>query len=254
MAHNRAVADALQAALAEHIRLNTPVRSIERVAAVTSDSCDAGRRPTFRVAARDGTVFEARHVVVALPPALAVHAIEFTPPLDAELRDVAARTPVWFGAMRKAVALFDEPWWTAHGLAGSAVARHGVAREWHNHASDEHAALFAFAPLPRPGQPDQLDDAALRAQLHTLFGDDVAPTLVRIQRWPDEEFTSPPGVGALTAYKLFGHAVFQRSYDGLTFASTETADEYAGHVEGALRSAARVASQLTAEFGGKLQP
>jgi len=65
----------------------------------------------------------------------------------------------------------------------------------------------------------------------------------------DQPFTSPPGVENLTDYRTYGHSLFrQAAMDGrLHWASTETATDAPGHVQGALSAAARVAADIAVQ-------
>ncbi|MFB7333215.1 FAD-dependent oxidoreductase [Streptomyces adustus] len=111
----------------------------------------------------------------------------------------------------------------------------------------EPAALFGFAHARtvRPGF-----EQAVVAQLGRLFGPAAAtPDTLHVQNWSTERWTSPSTVQRFTEHSLFGHPLHRRrALDGrLHWASTETATEYAGHVEGAHAAGERAArSVLTA--------
>ncbi|MFJ9034129.1 FAD-dependent oxidoreductase [Streptomyces sp. NPDC102274] len=101
------------------------------------------------------------------------------------------------------------------------------------------AALFGFAHARavRPGFAE-----AVTAQLAQLFGPAAAtPDVLHVQNWSAESWTSPSTVQRLADYSLFGHPLYQRpALDGrLHWASTETATDHAGHVEGALTAGER---------------
>jgi monoamine oxidase len=84
-------------------------------------------------------------------------------------------------------------------------------------------------------------------QLSALFGPEASdPEELFVHDWRRERHTSPPGVEELTSFGTYGHPVYATpAWDGLLhWASTETAREYAGHVEGALSSGARAASAI----------
>lgn len=210
------------------------------------------------VASSDGVTVEsasglttADHVVVALPPALAVATIAFDPPLSERVRGVAELTAVWMGGAVKAVATFDAAFWRSTGLAGSAVSIAGPFREVHDHSgpAGSPAALFGFAPAQQfEGQsPEQIGDA-FRHQLVRLFGARAsAPRAVHVLDWSRERHTSPPSPSARATTGTYGHAVFQEPVAGrVHWASTETSTEHAGHIEGALRAGARAAAATTA--------
>lgn len=202
------------------------------------------------VEATSGAV-AAQHVILALPPALAVEAITFTPDLPAAVRDAAYATAVWMGDMIKAVAVYATPFWRTKDLAGAAFSYRGPFREFHDHsgpADSGAGAIFGFAPaaaLPGTGDADVAE--AYRAQLTRLFGPPAAsPIDVFVTNWAQERFTTPARPSASASTAAFGHQLFQQPVgDGrIHWASTETATAYAGHVEGAIRAGAQAARQV----------
>ncbi len=197
------------------------------------------------------------HVVLAVPPALAIHHIEFHPGLPDRLRRLARSTPVWMGAMTKVVAEFPEPFWRADGLAGAAFSSLGPLRELHDMSGPEGrpAALFGFAPMSA-GVSVAMEDQVVR-QLIRLYGPHAAaPTQILVQNWSEEKYTSPPGVSSLSAYQLFGHPIYAEPTLGgrLHWATTETARESPGHVEGALDAAERAAAGVLEALGLPARP
>jgi len=184
----------------------------------------------------------ASQVVMAVPPALAVHAISFQPGLATPILQLARLTPVWMGSMTKVVVHFSEPFWREDGLAGAAVSHLGPLRELHDMSGPggRPAALFGFAPA-LANKVERTEELVI-AQLMRLYGPLAAsPRRVIIQRWGDEEYTSPPDVESLNAYQLFGHPMYAKPALGgrLHWAATETAQESPSHVEGALAGAER---------------
>lgn len=198
-------------------------------------------------------VVVARHVVLAVPPALAAERLQFDPDLPADLRDLAQATPVWMGAITKVVARYPEAFWRNVGLSGSAVSHVGPMREVHDMSGVDGvpAALFGFVPALRVGDPTVTTTAVVE-QLVALFGPEAAALdELHIRDWRDERHTSPTGVEQLTAYENFGDPRFGRAAaDGcLHWASTETAAEFPGHIEGALVAADRTARTISASLG-----
>lgn len=192
--------------------------------------------------------FSARHVVLAVPPALAVDAIDFVPGLPTTVATTAAATPVWMGQAIKVVAAYDTPFWRTAGLAGAAMSRSGPLQEIHDMSGLDGtpAALFGFAHTStmRPGFEDDV-----RRQLVRLFGEPAGePRSITVHDWSRDRWTVPPGAADNGNYGLFGHNVFQRSAmgDRLHWASTETASACAGHVEGALVAAERCVAAIRA--------
>lgn len=182
------------------------------------------------------------HVVIAVPPALAAEKIRLPRNLPTHLIDVARETPVWMGETVKVVAIFDEPFWRANGLAGAAISRVGPLHEIHDLSgpTGSPAALFGFA---RSGF-DELNHSEIRNQFARIFGERAASSQeLLIEDWGRQPWTNPQGDSGVGSpnYGMFGHEVYQHSYlDGrLHWCSTETAPHYAGHIEGALEAAER---------------
>lgn len=71
---------------------------------------------------------------------------------------------------------------------------------------------------------------------------------LHVQDWSGERWTAPSTVRHLADYSLLGHRLYQRpALDGrLHWASTETATDHAGHIEGALAAGERAARTVLA--------
>ncbi len=189
----------------------------------------------------------AKHVVIALPPALAMHSIAFDPPLPEELERIASSTPVWMGSIVKTVVVYASPFWRAAGFSGTALSNAGPLQEVHDHCGAEGrpAALFGFTSVDPPAIEAPPREAVLH-QLVRLFGPDGRHPIEFLQRdWSGSEFTSPPGVGRLQNHELFGHPVFAKAALGgrLHFSSAETSGAQ-GHIEDALAASARTVGRV----------
>ncbi len=196
----------------------------------------------------DRSRWVASHVVLAVPPATAVSVIAVDG-LDDTVRSLAASTPVWMGATVKLVARYSHPFWRDAGLAGSAFSHVGPLREIHDMSGPAGmpAALFGFAQ-PGPGEPAP-DRTAVLGQLAALFGPRAAaPDELWIRDWRTARYTTTSDAVGLTDYATYGHPAFQQPSLGgrLHWASTETATDAPGHIEGALAAAERAAAAVIA--------
>jgi len=217
------------------VRLSQPVRSVGKVGGGIEVVTDVG-------------VWQAEHVVIAVPPATAEYLIDFGDGLSDDLRTLAAATPVWMGAFAKIVAWYDRAFWREAGLAGAAFSHVGPMRELHDMSGPDGspAALFGFVPL-QAGVVTPSRDTVL-AQLVELFGAEGGEPLgLEIADWRAAPYTSPPNADVLTNYGTYGHALFREAALGghLHWASSETATDVPGHAQGALSAAARVAAAIS---------
>lgn len=163
------------------VRLNTPVTAIRRAAAGQG----------LEVYTTDA-VLRAGHVVLAVPPALAVARVDFDGGLPTDLAEAARFTPVWMGAVAKVLARYEHPFWREAGLAGAGVSRLGPLQEVHDISGPDGspAVLSGFARAQPAGRP-RFEDR-VRAQLAAMYGPQAGhPAELLVQDWGQEEWTSP---------------------------------------------------------------
>lgn len=200
----------------------------------------------------DGRGCEARHIVVALPPRVAARLL-FAPALPADVIRALEAIPTWMAGHAKFAALYQRPFWREAGLSGDAISRLGPLAEIHDASGPDGrpAALFGFLGLPaalRAGQAARIEADAL-GQLGRIFGAEaLTPLATGFRDWAFEPETAtdldhvPPN--GHPAYGL--PPVLRGLWDNrLHFASTETAPDMGGLIEGALAAAERVALQIT---------
>ena len=197
------------------------------------------------------TEIHAHHVVLALPPRL-VAGIAFDPVLEPAQVSALARIPTWMAGQAKILAVYDRPHWRNAGLSGDAMSHRGPMVEIHDASPAEGGphALFGFVGVPaeaRAAHADAMKDLAL-AQLVAMFGGEMAGALeVRLQDWATVPWVAAPeDRAALRAHPSYGlPAGLDDLWDGrVHLASTETAREFGGFLEGALEAADRVALKL----------
>lgn len=219
------------------LRLNSPVHRI----VVDADA--------VAVESTTGTV-TARKVILAIPPPLALEAIAFIPPLPEALDHIAGQTAVWMGDMVKAVAIYERPFWREQGLSGFVFSEAGPFRELHDHstAGDRVPAIFGFASATAmTGFDSSAIREAMIQQLVGLFGHEAAhPLEVISANWAAERYTSPRQWRSAPTTATYGHSAFrEEGRDARIFwASTETADAFSGHIEGAIRAGLHAAAAV----------
>ena len=220
--------------------LNAVVRSIERHAdgAITVGS-DRG----------DVT---AKAVIVAIPPAHRA-GIEFIPELPAEYGKLAQHWPQ--GILSKAYAAYETPFWRANGCSGEAVSDEGPVFITFDVSPDEKGPGIllgftdarTFDPLP----PDERRERAL-AGFAALFGDEALQPIDYVDHcWGTEDFapggpTAAVPPGSWTTYGPW----LRKPVERIFWAGTETADEWTGFLDGAVRSGRRAAAEVHRELSG----
>ncbi|TNE84732.1 MAG: hypothetical protein EP330_28350 [Deltaproteobacteria bacterium] len=191
----------------------------------------------------DHEVHTARHVVVALPPAVFATRLDL-PPLDPAVRDRLTRTAVWMADVAKVVATYRRPFWMDRGLSGRAASLVGPMSEVHDMSGPEHqpAALFGFVHRAHASADWE---ARARAQLVRLFGPEAGePVAWHAKAWWTEPETAPLLGG--DDVNAMGHPALRAPlFDGrVHLCSTETSGVSPGHLDGAVERAETVAAHL----------
>ena len=205
----------------------------------------------FNATTPDGAEINAGRVVLALPPRVAAHSIEFNPGLPEATHRAMSGIATWMAGQAKAVAIYDSPFWREEGLSGDAMSRFGPLGEVHDAspASGLPGALFGFIGVPPQAR---MDEARLKQQvqeqLGRLFGPQAAtPRKLVVRDWATEAFTATTA----DAQPLFAHphyglptAMTGVMQGRVIFAGTEVAREFGGYLEGALEAAESVFNQI----------
>ncbi len=224
------------AALGERVVLSAPVRALAQDADGVTVQTDAGR-------------FRARCAIVAVPPALAGR-IAYTPAMPAQRDALTQRFPM--GATIKCLALYERAFWRERGLSGEGITNVGpVAVAFDNTSHDgTQPALLGFvvgrAAHEWGARPASERRAAVLASYVRMFGAEAAePTHYVEKDWSQEPWSGgcPVGVMPTGALSQFGPALRQ-PVGRIHWASTETAVEWTGYLEGAIESGERAASEV----------
>jgi monoamine oxidase len=197
----------------------------------------------------EGLTVSAGHVVVAVPPALALD-IRFDPVLPDDRR--ALYTAAVAGPESKTLIVYDEPFWRADGYSGQSAEPDSVA-EVTLDASPVSGrpgvmASFTFGPVARRVQELDVDvrREAVLAALTARFGARAGNPRAFIETaWWTEQWTRgcsmahfPPGI--LTRY---GH-LLRRPFGRVHWAGTETSTKSHGAIDGAILSGERVGAEI----------
>ncbi|HEX5373876.1 MAG TPA: NAD(P)/FAD-dependent oxidoreductase [Aquabacterium sp.] len=198
----------------------------------------------------------ARHVVLAMPPRLVAQHLRFDPPLPDETMTALRATPTWMAREAKAVARFDRPVWHDNGCSGTAFVGHHQAllREVWDASDVSGAALAGFVAL-EPTQRRQFSrgmSLLVSSQLAQLFGMAAQSDDQEWMDWACERWTcSDQDREDAGVHPGLCDPVLRRPHwaGRLYFGGSETARHGAGHMEGALDSAARLADLLRPVHG-----
>lgn len=244
------------------VRLETPVTGITSVGNDDDDS-NSSSSSWMQVTTATGEVYTARKVITSVPSPV-LKTIAFCPPLPPAKRLLVESAT--YGYYTKAMLVFRTPFWVRHGFCGLTQSFTGpasIVRDTSSPPDDKHVLTCflvggpgrAWAQLPS----DEARTQALLAQLAALFGVDLDTTvralfvdMVRYE-WTGDEWAGwgcpctslPPGVLAAV-----GSHALRDPVGNVHFVGTETAAEWKGYMEGAVRSGERGAAEVIAQLKG----
>ncbi|KAK7961234.1 flavin containing amine oxidoreductase [Apiospora saccharicola] len=202
----------------------------------------------------DGARYRVRKVITTVPsPALSQ--IHFTPRLH-PVKEAWSQS-AGYGFYTKAIVVFKEPFWIAKGFCGLAqsfVGPASVIRDTSSPPDNKHALTCfmsgppgqAWASLTEPERNEQLLN-----QLGVLYADREAVdrNFVEVLKydWTDDRWAGygcpcaslSPGV-----LDTLGSGALREPTGNLHFAGTETAGDWKGYMEGAVRSGERAAKEV----------
>ncbi|MBT9549423.1 MAG: FAD-dependent oxidoreductase [Hydrogenophaga sp.] len=234
------LADALAAGLPEGcLQLGKPVRVLR----------DRGSH--IELMLETGAPLRARQVVLALPPRLVHDRMLLDPPLPATVWAALEATATWMATHAKALVTFDQPFWREAGRSGNAFVRHpqAVLGEVFDACDDAGgAALGGFVAL-NPAQREHFQRGLpllMESQLAQLHGQAAQGGRLQLQDWALEPWTcSDTDRATPPEPPLADPLLRQPQWSGRMFlGGSETAAHGAGHMEGALEAADRIAHAL----------
>ncbi|WP_289083433.1 FAD-dependent oxidoreductase [uncultured Spongiibacter sp.] len=218
------------------IYLNAPVRSVEQTGcAVTVKS--------------DTREWQAPAAVCAAPPILA-HDIVFTPPLPQAKK--ALLNNLQPGCAIKCFAIYETPFWRKQGWSGSAVSDVPPVHVCFDVTppDETRGILMGFIEGREGVKYTELGESARRnAFLEALanwFGDEAATPLDYYDHsWRNDEWARGcyAGVAGPGHWTSVGHSI-RAPHERVFWAGTETATQWNGYFEGAVRAGKRAASQV----------
>jgi monoamine oxidase len=196
-----------------------------------------------------GLTVDAEAVIVAMNPRLTGQ-ISYSPALPARWR--ALFSTAVNGHLIKAEAVYSAPFWRATGFSGQAVSDVGPCTATFDNSPPDgsYGVFFGFIGGAPARKFARLGKAERRAAALENFARYLGPRARRPleyvemdwtrERWTQGCPTGYFGPHALTRYgKALGRAVGR-----VHFAGTETADYWAGYMDGAVRSGERAAREV----------
>jgi monoamine oxidase len=233
---SQVLAQRIAAGLGDRVVLSAPVRQID-----WSDD--------RVVVTADGHTVEAKHVIIAMAPALAAQ-IQFAPQLSTPRAQFLQRYPM--GSLAKVEAVYDQPFWRSAQLSGQSVLGPGPVRSTFDNTppSGNPGILIGFVggSISRLWSLQSAAErrAAVLADFAEVVGKEALDPIEYFEfYWPGEEWSRGGPVGYAGPGVLHDYATTLRAPDGpIHWAGTETATFWNGYMEGAVQAGERAAQEI----------
>jgi monoamine oxidase len=240
------IAEELARQLGDRVRLGSPARAI----AQRSSGDDGG----VEVEVAGGERIAACRVVVTLPPTLAGRLV-YEPALPPWRDQLVQRLPA--GSVSKCFAVYDDPFWRDEGCNGTSIADVGPVKLTFDNSppGGRPGVLLGFTEGDDARRMSRLTPAerrdAVLACFVRAFGPRAAEPREYLERdWAAEPYTRGCYGAHFTpgTWTTFGPAL-REPVGAIHWAGAETATVWNGYMEGAVRSADRVAAEVLTALG-----
>ncbi len=197
--------------------------------------------------------FEGKLLISTLPPNLLIKTIEISPSLPDDVIEVAKQTHTWMGESIKISLTFEKAFWREEEISGTIFSNVGPIPEMYDHSNVEDSAYalkgFLNGAYFSVTKEERLE--LVLKQLEKYYGEEVRDFKSYEETvWRNEPFTFVPYDAHVLPHQNNGHLIYNETYLNNRFiiAGAETSTNYPGYMDGAVRSANRVAEQVKAYF------
>ena len=192
-----------------------------------------------------------KKIILALPPKLAVHTIEFTPELPPTLSEIMQHTQTWMSGSVKFSVEYKTAFWLDNNFSGNVFSQTGIASEMYDHSHCEIGkfALKGFLNGSALHYSKAERQAKVIAQLTHYFGNSAQEFLSYNDKIWNDDYIDVDGP-FLPAHHNNGCPEYAKSYmnDKLFFAGTETSEVFGGYMDGAIIAANACAKRVLASI------
>jgi monoamine oxidase len=192
--------------------------------------------------------FQTKKIISTLPPNLFLNTIAINANLPTELINIGKNTHTWMGESIKVSLTYLKPFWQENS-SGTIVSNVGPVSEMYDHSNyeDDRFGLIGFlnGAYFSITKSERLE--LVMKQLEKYYGS-AARSFVSYEEtvWRKEPFTFTDYESHILPHQNNGHPVFRQPFldKKLIIAGSETATQFPGYMEGAVRSAKAVCTWI----------
>ncbi len=194
-------------------------------------------------------VLNCSKVISTLPPNLLANTIDITPNLPEDISELMKSTHTWMGESIKIGIHYKAPFWQEGNLSGTIVSNVGPIPEMYDH-SNKGKERYALKGFLNGNYFSLTKDQRLQkvlSQLKKYYGEQVDNYVHYEEKvWSQDSFTYVTYDHHVLPHQHNGHVNYRKSYFNNRFfiGGSETADQYPGYMDGAVRNAHFIAQQI----------
>jgi monoamine oxidase len=200
---------------------------------------------TYRVTLSDGTIWQAKKIVFAIPPRVITETIEFTPNCNDALMWELRRIPTWMGSFAKIFFVYQTPFWRNNQLSGNGMSRKWPLRQFHDASPKDlsYGGLFGFISIPYADRlrlgSDWIIEASKKQFAEMFWEAALEPLHVFLKDWTQDVLTAGEEDRAFPyGHPNYGYPLHAKNLcnDTMVFSSTEMGHTNGGYIEWALEA------------------
>lgn len=194
--------------------------------------------------------FTCAKVISTLPPNLLANTINITPALPEDMLELMTSTHTWMGESIKIGLHYNTAFWKERNLSGTIVSNVGPIPEMYDHSNDEKKQ-YALKGFLNGNYFSLTKDQRLQkvlGQLKKYYGEQVEELIHYEEKvWSQDSLTYVSYNQHVLPHQHNGHIKYRNSSfnDRFYIGGSETASEYPGYMDGAIRSAQFISQQLS---------
>ncbi|WMN12236.1 NAD(P)/FAD-dependent oxidoreductase [Marivirga salinae] len=202
------------------------------------------------VTADNNVEYRANQVILAVPPKIWSHQINFVPALPQELQHTAKNTQTWMEDSIKAAVEFEQPFWRENNSSATIMSNYGPFIECYDH-SNQQENKFALCGFLNPAFKEitkEKREKLVLQQLSNILGEQVLKGISYHEYiWSEDDYVKWPKEIFMQPHQNNGHPIFRESFfnNQLIISSSESASTFPGYMDGAVEAGERTFKIIT---------
>jgi monoamine oxidase len=195
-----------------------------------------------------GNKYFSNHLIIAMPPKVAINNIMFTPNLPDGISQIMGKTQTWMSGSVKFSVEYKKAFWKDNGFSGCVFSHTGLATEIYDHSNYENTkfSLMGFLNGSAYHYTRAERKEKVIAQLKNYFGEEAEKFESYNDKIWEDKYIKANEDSFLPPHFNNGHDVYKDSFMNgkLFFTGTETSNTFSGYMEGAIIASTLISKRV----------